>query len=120
MEIRFSDEEGMEDTMCVEPNSIIKDVLKEFLVRNHYFEGLVLDTRMYVFKCNGKILNIPKFIDRRINSLVRTGGHIIFFKKGRLTYSGGEHICPYGCGRLIPDEYKGCTELLQAKPNYFS
>ena len=37
-----------------------------------------------------------------------------------LIYSGGEHICPYGCGRLIPDEYKGCTELLQAKPNYFS
>ena len=37
-----------------------------------------------------------------------------------LIYSGGEHKCPYGCGRLIPDEYKGCTELLQAKPNYFS
>ena len=37
-----------------------------------------------------------------------------------LIYSGGEHICPYGCGRLIPDEYKGCNELLQAKPNYFS
>lgn len=29
------------------------------------------------------------------------------------------HICPYGCGRQIPDDYKGCTELLQAKPNYF-
>ena len=31
----------------------------------------------------------------------------------------GSHICPYGCGRQIPDGYKGCTELLQAKPNYF-
>ena len=29
------------------------------------------------------------------------------------------HISPYGCGRQIPDDYKGCTELLQAKPNYF-
>ena len=119
MEIRFYDREGMKDTiMCVEPNSIIKDVLKEFLVRNGYSEDL--DPRTYVFKSAGKILNSPQFIDRRIDSLVRTGGHIIFFKKGRLTYSGGEHICPYGCGRLIPDEYKGCTELLQAKPNYFS
>ena len=118
MEIRFSDYAGMEDTMCVEPNSIIKDVLKEFLVRNDYYGDP--DPRIYVFKYAGKTLNIPKFIDRRINSLVRTGGTIIFFKKGRLTYSGGEHICPYGCGRLIPDEYKGCTELLQAKPNYFS
>ena len=34
-------------------------------------------------------------------------------------YEGGSHICPYGCGRQIPNGYKGCTELLQAKPNYF-
>ena len=33
---------------------------------------------------------------------------------------GGSHICPYGCGRQIPDEYKGCTELLKAFPNYFN
>ena len=116
MEIRFYGD--TEDTMCVEPNSIIKDVLKEFLVRNHYFEDL--DPRIYFFKYSGKLLNSPKFIDRRINSLVRTGGVIHFFKKRIMTYGGGEHICPYGCGRLIPDEYKGCTELLQAKPNYFS
>jgi hypothetical protein len=29
------------------------------------------------------------------------------------------HICPYGCGRQIPDNYKGCTELLKDIPNYF-
>lgn len=33
---------------------------------------------------------------------------------------GSEHLCPYGCGRMIPDEFKGCTELLQARPNYFN
>ena len=32
---------------------------------------------------------------------------------------GGGHICPYGCGREIPDHYKGCTELLKDHPNYF-
>ena len=32
---------------------------------------------------------------------------------------GGEHTCPYGCGRKIPDNYKGCTELLKDFPNYF-
>ena len=118
MEIRFINGAGMDITMCVEPNSIIKDVLKEFLVRNDYYGDL--DPRIYVFKYGCKILNSPKFIDRRINSLVRPGGTIEIFKKLELRYSGGEHICPYGCGRLIPDEYKGCTELLQAKPNYFS
>ena len=64
MEIRFSDGEGMEDTMCVEPNSIIKDVLKEFLVRNGYYEDP--DPNMYAFEYHGIILNGPKFIDRRI------------------------------------------------------
>jgi hypothetical protein len=34
--------------------------------------------------------------------------------------AGGGHICPYGCGRMIPDGYKGCTELLQERPNYFN
>jgi len=33
--------------------------------------------------------------------------------------NSGTHICPYGCKRQIPDEYKGCTELLKDKPNYF-
>ena len=32
---------------------------------------------------------------------------------------GGVHICPYGCGREIHDNYKGCTELLKDHPNYF-
>ena len=31
----------------------------------------------------------------------------------------GVHICPYGCGRRIPNAYKGCTELLKDHPNYF-
>ena len=34
----------------------------------------------------------------------------------RNTYT---HICPYGCGRQIPDEFKGCTELLAEYPDYF-
>ena len=32
---------------------------------------------------------------------------------------GGEHICPYGCGRKIPDGFEGCTELLKVYPDYF-
>ena len=31
---------------------------------------------------------------------------------------GGKHICPYGCGRMIPDQYHGCSELLRDCPNY--
>ena len=31
---------------------------------------------------------------------------------------GSKHICPYGCGRMIPNKYHGCTELLRDLPNY--
>jgi hypothetical protein len=30
------------------------------------------------------------------------------------------HICPYGCGRPIPNEFYGCTELLNVHPNWFN
>jgi hypothetical protein len=32
----------------------------------------------------------------------------------------GFHVCPYGCGRPIPNSFYGCSELLQAYPNYFN
>ena len=44
-------------------------------------------------------------------------GDIIF--SGDIIRGGGGHICPYGCGRLIPDDFKGCTELLRDYPNFF-
>lgn len=31
----------------------------------------------------------------------------------------GGHICLYGCGREIPNEYKGSKELLREHPDYF-
>ena len=37
----------------------------------------------------------------------------------RETENKSTHICPYGCGRQVPNEFKGCTELLQARPNYY-
>ena len=116
MEIHFYGD-GKEDTMFVEPNSIIKDVLKEFLKRNNYY--LSISPELYSFGYGARILNNSKFIDRRINDVLYPGATINFVNIIGMKLAG-EHICPYGCGRLIPDKYKGCTELLQAKPNYFS
>ena len=48
---------------------------------------------------------------------IKDGDRIVLLP---LVMAGGGHICPYGCGRIIPDEYKGCTELLQERPNYFN
>ena len=40
--------------------------------------------------------------------------------KEKVIAGAPEHICPYGCGRMIPGSYKGCTELLQEYPNFFN
>ena len=46
-------------------------------------------------------------------------GDVIIAIMAHIIPGGGGHICPYGCGREIPDNYKGCTELLKDHPNYF-
>ena len=45
--------------------------------------------------------------------------HDTFLEQNREIKNESTHICPYGCGRQVPNEFKGCTELLQAKPNYY-
>ena len=116
MIVIFFDNQGETQVVAVDSNSLIKDVLLDFLKRNNYYENL--DPNLYVFKSNGKVLNIPRFLEKRVRDLLTSGMKITFNNK-QIPYSGGEHICPYGCGRYIPDEYKGCTELLAARPNYF-
>ena len=58
----------------------------------------------------------PKDEERLCDYDIEDGDFIsAFIRKS----GGGGHICPYGCGREIPDNYKGCTELLKDYPNYF-
>lgn len=57
--------------------------------------------------------------DRIFFNLNKLGGGEPLLKDTLKAYYP-EHICPYGCGRMIPDGYKGCTELLQERPNYFN
>jgi len=59
---------------------------------------------------------VPKDEERLCDCDVEDGDVIIASPYAR---AGGGHICPYGCGRKIPDNYKGCTELLKDHPNYF-
>ncbi len=71
----------------------------------YFYHGKVLDNGRDLSDYGIKDMDIIEFID---SNEYRGGGE-----------GGGSHICPYGCGRQIPDGYKGCTELLQAQPNYF-
>lgn len=66
------------------------------------------------FNFIGEVLEDNKTLDYY---LIEDGDVILSYEGPR---GGGGHICPYGCGRIIPDNYKGCTELLKDLPQYFS
>ena len=104
--------------LTVDSDSKIRDVLLQFLERID--APLNLDLENVYFRCRGKILNSPRFREKNVEEILPSGSLIIYRKQKPMTYSGGQHICPYGCGRMIPDGYKGCTELLQERPNYFN
>ena len=112
-------------TMEVEEDIPIYLMDQQFCELSHYpmeqclkyfYRGKVLDYNRTLSDYNirdGDIIELmdnSKYFEKYDNYIIE---HL---KEGG---EGGFHICPYGCGRQIPDGYKGCTELLQAQPNYF-
>ena len=81
-------------------------------VKEKYYSALG-DFTDVQFKWDG---GVPKDEKRLCDCDVEDGDIIMASPYAR---GGGGHICPYGCGREIPDNYKGCTELLKDHPNYF-
>ena len=81
-------------------------------VKEKYYSALG-DFTDVQFKCDGEV---PIDEKRLCDYDIEDGDIIIASPYAR---AGGGHICPYGCGREIPDNYKGCTELLKDHPNYF-
>jgi adenine specific DNA methylase Mod len=118
IELKFVDC-GVVKNFIVKSDSTIEDALLEFVKSNHDYDYNYLDPSKCIFRYGAKILNSQIFINKNVNDVLKPGRNIIYVIRKR-PYSGGEHICPYGCGRYIPNEYKGCTELLKDQPNYFS
>ena len=100
--------------VSVHSNSSIRDALLEYLKIIGKSSLNLVDIDFIV---RGKIINRPKFLNKKVNELMHEGDKIIVME--RYVGGGGSfHICPYGCGRNIPDCFKGCTELLEFNPNY--
>ena len=62
--------------------------------------------------------------ERKLSDYDIEDGNVILAKPRVLAaitreFPGPTHLCPYGCGRQIPNDFKGCTELLEAIPNFF-
>ena len=101
--------------VSVDSNSSIEDALLKYLKIIGNNTSLNLDD--IVFRARRKIINQPKFLNKKVNELMHERVSIYVVRKTEMA-GGNFHICPYGCGRNIPDGFKGCTELLQFNPNY--
>lgn len=77
--------------------------------------------RKFRFRFVDKILNYEKKLsDYEIEDgdMIYANGAIMGGGPTR-DNPGPTHVCPYGCGRQIPEDFKGCTELLKAIPDFF-
>ena len=106
MQIIIRDIKGREIKLHVSEDLTFREV------KEKYYSALG-DFTDVQFKWDGEV---PKDEKRLCDYDIEDGDVITAAHYSR---GGGGHICPYGCGREIPDDYKGCTELLKDYPNYF-
>ena len=107
MQIFIRDIKGREIKLHVSEDLTFREVKEKYYSSLGYFTDVQ-------FKYDGEV---PKDEKRLCDYDIEDGDVIT---AAHIRYSGGGgHICPYGCGRKIPDNYKGCTELLKDYPNYF-
>ena len=107
MKIFIIDSQNNKRTLEVPYNITIRELKKRCDINNAYLFDIV-----FVF--NGTILENDASLEFYG---IKEESQIIFF--GDFNRHDSKHKCPYGCGRLIPDKYKGCTELLRDYPEYF-
>jgi len=66
---------------------IVRDFLLDYLKKNT--NDVSLDSNKYHFVVHAKVLNSPKFIDRKIGDCLRKGSIVNLLRKKDIHYSGG-------------------------------
>ena len=80
------EDEGEKIDVSYDSSITVRDFLLDFLKKNNNY--VTLDTKVYSFKIMGKVLNHPKFLDKKIGDLIRQGQTITFIRKKDVYYSG--------------------------------
>ena len=64
----------------------VRDFLLDFLKKNTNFVSL--DSNIYSFTDGPRLLNLPRFLDKKLGDLIRDGKTIKFIRKKDMQYSG--------------------------------
>lgn len=83
----FVVDRGETKAVSYDENITVENFIKDFLNKNNIY--VTLDTNVYTFKINGKVLNSEKFLQHQLKSLIRPRGKVTLERKQDVHYSGG-------------------------------
>ena len=81
----FVVDQGETKAVVYDSETIIENFIRDYLGK--YTDYVTLDTQIYTFKINGKVLNSDKFKSRKLSDLVKPRGKIDLERKKDVKYS---------------------------------
>jgi hypothetical protein len=79
------EDEGNPVSVRYDEYMTVENFMKDFLKKHTNY--VTLDSKIYTFKTNGKVLNMDRFLRKKLQDIVKNGSRIIFSRKKDTTYS---------------------------------
>ena len=79
-----------------------RDFILDFTSK--YASKSSIDINLYVFKYRGKILNSPRFLDKKLQELIENDSTVTFYEKKGMCYSGGSGLSTVDVSKNITKE----------------
>ena len=80
-------DQGKIKLVSYDENTTVENFIKDYLNKKNKY--VTLDTNVYTFKINGKVLNSEKFRHYQLKRLIRPKGKVMLESKHDVLYSGG-------------------------------
>ena len=79
------EDEGVSNYVTYKNNITIEEFMKDYLSKHTNY--VTLDTKVYTFKSNSKVLNSSKFLKKLLKDIIRANGRVILSRKQDTHYS---------------------------------
>ena len=79
------EDEGVPNYVTYKNNITIEEFMKDYLSKHTNY--VTIDTKVYTFKSNSKVLNSSKFLKKLLKDIIRANGRVILSRKQDTHYS---------------------------------
>ena len=79
------EDEGVPNYVTYKNNITVEEFMKDYLSKHTNY--VTLDTKVYTFKSNSKVLNSSKFLNKLLKDIIRANGRVILSRKQDTHYS---------------------------------